>query len=80
LVLASLPAERRCTVYSMAYSLAMAVAGGTAPLLCGWMLEVRGWSWGPALYASLYALPAFWALHRFRRRAGEDHGRIPAPP
>jgi hypothetical protein len=33
------------------------------------MLEQRGWLWGPALYSSLYALPAFWAMARFRQRA-----------
>jgi MHS family proline/betaine transporter-like MFS transporter len=69
MVLASVPPERRCSVFSMAYSLAMALCGGTAPLLCSWMLEQRGWLWGPALYSSLYALPAFWAMARFRQRA-----------
>ncbi|MEB3171192.1 MAG: MFS transporter [Synechococcaceae cyanobacterium] len=69
MVLASVPPERRCTVFSLAYSLAMALCGGTAPLLCSWMLEQQGWLWGPAIYSSLYALPAFWAMGRFRRRA-----------
>jgi MHS family proline/betaine transporter-like MFS transporter len=63
------PADRRCTVFSLAYSLAMAFCGGTAPLLCSWMLEQQGWLWGPAIYCSLYALPAFWAQGRLRRRA-----------
>lgn len=69
MVLASVPLERRCTVFSLAYSLTMALCGGTAPLLCSWMLEQQGWLWGPAVYSSLYALPAFWALARFRSRA-----------
>ena len=76
MVLASVPPERRCTVFSLAYSLAMALCGGTAPLLCSWMLEQQGWLWGPAIYSSLYALPAFWAMGRFRRRAA---GATPSP-
>lgn len=66
------PPESRCTVFSLAYSLAMALCGGTAPLLCSWMLEQQGWLWGPAIYSSLYALPAFWAQGRLRRRAGAE--------
>lgn len=77
MVLASVPPERRCTVFSMAYSLAMALCGGTAPLLCSWMLEQRGWLWGPALYSSLYALPAFWAMARFRQRAAAAAATAP---
>ncbi len=78
LVLASVPPERRCTVFSLAYSLAMALCGGTAPLLCSWMLEQQGWLWGPALYSSLYALPAFWAMGRFRVRAATAAGSAAA--
>lgn len=69
LALQSVPPESRCTVFSLAYSLAMALCGGTAPLLCSWMLEQQGWLWGPAIYSSLYALPAFWAQGRLRQRA-----------
>jgi MHS family proline/betaine transporter-like MFS transporter len=80
MVLASVPLERRCTVFSLAYSLTMALCGGTAPLLCSWMLEQRGWLWGPAVYSSLYALPAFWALGRFRSRAAAaDSASSPIP-
>jgi len=80
MVLASVPPERRCSVFSMAYSLAMALCGGTAPLLCSWMLEQRGWLWGPALYSSLYALPAFWAMARFRQRAAVATAAVAVAP
>ena len=56
------PERQRCTVFSLAYSLAMALFAGTAPVVCSWLLEKQGWQWGPALYCSLYALPALWAL------------------
>ena len=61
------PVRQRCTVFSIAYSLAMALFAGTAPVVCSWLLEEQGWQWGPALYCSLYALPAWWAL---RTRGG----------
>jgi MHS family proline/betaine transporter-like MFS transporter len=56
------PHRQRCTVFSIAYSLAMALFAGTAPVVCSWLLERQGWQWGPALYCSLYAIPALWAL------------------
>jgi MHS family proline/betaine transporter-like MFS transporter len=56
------PARQRCTVFSIAYSLAMALFAGTAPVVCSWLLEEQGWQWGPALYCGLFALPAWWAL------------------
>ncbi|MCP9788558.1 hypothetical protein KBY99_06120 [Cyanobium sp. Maggiore-St4-Cus] len=54
--------RQRCTVFSIAYSLAMALFAGTAPVVCSWLLEEQGWQWGPALYCCLFALPAWWAL------------------
>ncbi len=54
--------RQRCTVFSIAYSLAMALFAGTSPLVCSWLLEKQGWQWGPAVYCSLYAIPALWAL------------------
>jgi MHS family proline/betaine transporter-like MFS transporter len=56
------PARERCTVFSISYSLAMALFAGTAPLVCSWLLLEQGWSWGPALYCLLFALPALWAV------------------
>jgi MHS family proline/betaine transporter-like MFS transporter len=56
------PERHRCTVFSIAYSLAMALFAGTSPLVCSWLLEKQGWQWGPAVYCSLYAIPALWAL------------------
>ena len=56
------PVRQRCTVFSIAYSLAMALFAGTAPVVCSWLLEKQLWQWGPALYCSLYAIPALWAV------------------
>ncbi len=57
------PPRQRCTVFSISYSLAMALFAGTAPLVCSWLLE-QGWHWGPLLYCLLYAVPALWAVRR----------------
>lgn len=54
--------RERCTVFSISYSLSMALFAGTAPLVCSWLLEQQGWGWGPVVYCLLYALPALWAI------------------
>jgi MHS family proline/betaine transporter-like MFS transporter len=76
------PVRQRCTVFSIAYSLAMALFAGTAPVVCSWLLEEQGWQWGPALYCGLFALPAWWALKgrgpRPRPRSGVAF--CPQPP
>jgi len=56
------PASLRCTGFSLAYSLVVAVMGGTAPLLGSWMLMDMGWTWGPALYTLLWLPACLWAL------------------
>ena len=59
-----LPREVRCTVFSVAYSLAMALFAGSAPLLSEWMLNVRGWTAGPALYLIVWLSIAILAVWR----------------
>ena len=53
--------RERCTVFSISYSLSMALFAGTSPLVCSWLLE-QGWHWGPLVYCLLYAIPALWAV------------------
>jgi len=57
--------RERCTVFSISYSLSMALFSGTAPLVCSWLLE-QGWHWGPLVYCLLYAAPALWAVRSSR--------------
>ena len=52
----------RCTGFSIGYSLTVALLGGTAPLVAAWLLGEMHWSWGPGLYAALWAIPSLWAL------------------
>ena len=63
---ALVPLRQRCAVFSIAYSLAMALFAGTAPLVASWLLEARGWLWGTPLYCLIYALLAIWAVQASR--------------
>lgn len=65
---ALVPLRQRCAVFSIGYSLAMALFGGTAPLMATWLLERQHWPWGTPLYALLYGLFALWALHTSQRQ------------
>jgi MHS family proline/betaine transporter-like MFS transporter len=66
LAVQQVPARLRCTVFSVAYSLAMALFAGTGPLVCSWLLEQRGLVWGPTVYCLLFAIPALLALRQIR--------------
>lgn len=61
-----LPRKVRCTVFSVAYSLAMALFAGSAPLLAEWMLNVRGWTAGPAVYMGFWLIVAIFAVTKAR--------------
>ena len=58
--------EQRCSVFAIGYSLAVAIFAGTAPMVTAWLLEINAWTWGPATYCFIYALPAIYALHSLR--------------
>jgi MHS family proline/betaine transporter-like MFS transporter len=58
--------EQRCSVFAIGYSLAVAVFAGTAPMVTAWLLEINAWTWGPAAYCLIYAIPAIYALHSLR--------------
>jgi MHS family proline/betaine transporter-like MFS transporter len=65
------PQGQRCAVFSIAYSLAMALFAGTAPLVATWMLSRQQWAWGPPLYALPYGAAALWAVAAARRTQNE---------
>lgn len=58
--------EQRCSVFAIGYSLAVAIFAGTAPMVTAWLLEINAWSWGPAAYCFIYAIPAIYALRSLR--------------
>jgi hypothetical protein len=53
-------------VFSIAYSLAMALFAGTAPLMASWLLVEQHWAWGTPLYCLLYGAMALWAVQASR--------------
>lgn len=54
----------RCTVLSLGYNMALALFGGTAPLVATFLIKISGWPAAPALYIAATALVCA-ALLRF---------------
>jgi MHS family proline/betaine transporter-like MFS transporter len=50
------PLRSRVTSMSFAYSLTLALAGGTAPLMSSWLVERFGYPLAPAYYIMLYGV------------------------
>jgi len=50
------PLRTRVTSMSFAYSITLALAGGTAPLVSTWLIETWGMPLAPAFYIMLYGL------------------------
>jgi MFS transporter, MHS family, proline/betaine transporter len=50
------PLRTRVTSMSMAYSVTLALAGGTAPLVAGWLIDTLKQPLAPAYYVILYGL------------------------
>ncbi|MFZ9464465.1 MAG: hypothetical protein ACO262_12750, partial [Vulcanococcus sp.] len=65
---ALLPTRQRCAVFSISYSLAMALFAGTAPLVATWLQERQHWPWGIPLYALIYGVLALWAVQSSRQQ------------
>lgn len=60
------PADSRCVVYGLSYSVGIAVFAGTTPMLCEWMVGRMGWLHGPALYTLVAALVSLVVLARLK--------------
>jgi MFS transporter, MHS family, proline/betaine transporter len=60
-----IPQRQRCAVFSIAYSLAMALFAGTAPLLASWLQNHQA-SWLTPLYALPFGVAAVLAVNRSR--------------
>jgi MHS family proline/betaine transporter-like MFS transporter len=59
------PKRQRCAVFSIAYSLAMALFAGTAPLVATWLAEQQ-WSALTVPYALIYGAAALITVQRLR--------------
>lgn len=61
------PQTQRCAVFSIAYSLAMALCAGTAPLVATWLQVQMKNSWLLVLYVLIYGFWAVGAVESSRR-------------
>jgi MHS family proline/betaine transporter-like MFS transporter len=50
------PLRTRVTSMSLAYSITLALAGGTAPLVATWLIDAFGAPLAPAYYIMLYGV------------------------
>jgi MFS transporter, MHS family, proline/betaine transporter len=65
------PLRTRVTSMSLAYSLTLALAGGTAPLVSAWLIERLGQPLAPAYYVMFYAvlgLALMWPMQETNSR------------
>jgi len=65
------PAEDRLTGYSLAYNLGLGIAGGTAPMIATWLIEITGSALAPAAYLGVLALIAALVLMSVHDRSRE---------
>ncbi|MEB3235754.1 MAG: MFS transporter [Cyanobacteriota bacterium] len=60
------PERQRCAVFSIAYSLAMALFAGTSPLVASWLAE-QDWSQLTVPYTLIYGAAALLTVQRVQR-------------
>jgi MHS family proline/betaine transporter-like MFS transporter len=69
------PLRTRVTSMSIAYSVTLALAGGTAPLVSAWLIERLGQSLAPAYYVMLHGLIGLiliWPMQETNARALDE--------
>ncbi len=67
-----LPKDVRCTVFSVAYSLAMALFASTSPMVAAWMLHLTNDAILPALYIMLWVVIAVICIVRSPETVGKE--------
>lgn len=60
------PMADRLTGYSLAYNVGLGIAGGTAPMIATWLIDVTGVDSAPGAYLALASLVSVFALWRMR--------------
>lgn len=63
------PMQQRCAVFSIGYSLAMALFAGTSPLVATWLVDQQHRPWATPLYCLPYAALALWAVRASNGRS-----------
>ena len=72
------PPTQRCAVFSIAYSLAMALCAGTAPLVATWLRTQHQSDWLLVLYVLGYGAWALWAVESSAAGLRQELSRGPA--
>jgi MHS family proline/betaine transporter-like MFS transporter len=67
-----LPKDVRCTVFSVAYSLAMALFAGTSPMVAAWMIHLTNNALLPALYIIFWVFLAVVSVVRSPETVGKE--------
>jgi MHS family proline/betaine transporter-like MFS transporter len=63
------PWRVRCTVLSVGYNIALALVGGTTPMIAAWLVERTGVKLAPAAYLAAASVITFIAAHMLPRVA-----------
>ncbi len=69
------PLRTRVTSMSFAYSITLALAGGTAPLVSTWLIETLGQPLAPAYYIMVYGvigLALMWPMQETNTQALDE--------
>ena len=61
------PVNIRQTGFSLCYSIAIAVFGGTTPAICLWLVKVTGLSISPILYFDVCAMLSLYGLFALKK-------------
>lgn len=67
MVILLFPVNIRQTGFSLCYSIAIAVFGGTTPAICLWLVKVTGVSISPILYFDVCALLSLYGLFALKK-------------
>jgi MHS family proline/betaine transporter-like MFS transporter len=74
------PLRTRVTSMSFAYSITLALAGGTAPLVSSWLIEELGQPLAPAYYIMLYGVIGLALMWPMAETNGRELGELEASP
>lgn len=69
---AQFPSFVRCRGMNLAYTLPVVLWGGTAPLICTWVIKETSWLMFPAFYVLLFGLLALPAALRLKDYASKE--------
>ena len=67
-----LPKNVRCTIFSIAYSLAMGIFAGSSLMVAEYMYNFLDWHYGPALYSLFWTVMAIVCIFKLPDTTGKE--------